>query len=111
MLKRYSEAELLGKPLSEQQKHELLALMDQRDEDIDLSDVPEIREIPADAVRGKHNAGPDVVFPIPVYLEPDIRAFLMRRATSKGVPLDRLVNDLLKRDIEAFRSLVDDPAA
>ena len=51
------------------------------------------------------------VLHIPVYLEQDIQAFLMQRATSKGVPLDRLVNDLLKPDIEAFRSLVEDPAA
>ena len=53
MLKRYSEAELLGKPLSELQKQELLTLMDQPDESIDLSDIPEIRQIPADAVRGQ----------------------------------------------------------
>ena len=111
MLKRYSEAELLGKPLSEQQKQELLALIDQPDEGIDFSDIPEIREIPADAVRGRYYAGPDAVLHIPVYLEQDIQAFLMQRATSKGVPLDRLVNDLLKRDIEAFRSLAEDPAA
>jgi len=57
------------------------------------------------AERGKHYAGSDAVFHIPVYLEQEVQAFLIERAASKGVPLDRLVNDLLKGDIEAFRAL------
>ena len=59
------------------------------------------------AQRGKHFAGADAVFHIPVYLDQDVQAFLMERAASKGVPLDRLVNDLLKGDIEAFRKLAE----
>lgn len=43
------------------------------------------------------------VFHIPVYLDQDVQTFLMEKAASKGVELDRLVNDLLKNDIEAFR--------
>jgi len=39
--------------LSERQRTDLLAVANQRDEDIDLSDIPEIREIPSDAVIGK----------------------------------------------------------
>jgi len=31
----------------------------------------------------------------------------MEKAARKGVPLDRLVNDLLKGDIEAFRKLAE----
>jgi len=57
------------------------------------------------AERGKHYAGADAVFHIPVYLEQEVQAFLIERAASKGVPLDRLVNDLLKSDIETFRAL------
>ena len=57
------------------------------------------------AERGKHYAGADAVLHIPVYLEQDVQTFLVQRAASKGVALDRLVNDLLKRDIEAFRAL------
>jgi hypothetical protein len=57
------------------------------------------------AERGKHFAGTDAVFHVPVYLEQDVQTFLMEMAASKGVPLDRLVNDLLKNDIEAFRTL------
>lgn len=39
--------------LSERQRKDLLAVANQRDEDIDLSDIPEIRRIPSDAVIGK----------------------------------------------------------
>ena len=38
--------------LSEKQKEDLRAGLNMRDEDIDFSDIPEIREIPPDAVRG-----------------------------------------------------------
>jgi hypothetical protein len=54
MLKQFREEEILGKPLSEKQKRELRALRDARDEDIDTSDIPETRELPAGAVRGKN---------------------------------------------------------
>jgi hypothetical protein len=43
----------LGKPLTEKQKREILAALEAGDENIDCSDIPEIREIPPDAVRGK----------------------------------------------------------
>lgn len=46
VLKQFSEEDLLGRPLSEQQKEELLALMEMRDEDIDTSDIPEVRGVP-----------------------------------------------------------------
>ena len=57
------------------------------------------------AERGKHFAGADGVFHIPVYLEQDVQTFLLEKAAIKGVPLDRLVNELLKGEIEAFRRL------
>jgi hypothetical protein len=57
------------------------------------------------AERGKHYAGPDAVFHIPVYLQEDVQSFLLEKAQSKGIPLNQLVNDLLKRDIEAFHAL------
>ena len=41
MVKPFRDEEILGKPLSEKQKRELLALEEARDEDIDTSDVPE----------------------------------------------------------------------
>jgi hypothetical protein len=57
------------------------------------------------AERGKHFAGAGAIFHVPVYPDPEVHAFLMERAAAKGVALDRLVNDLLRGDIEAFRTL------
>jgi hypothetical protein len=57
------------------------------------------------AERGKHFAGTDAELHVPVYLDRDIQNFLMEKAATKGVDLSRLVNDLLKRGIETFRSL------
>jgi hypothetical protein len=48
--------------------------------------------------RGKFYR-PNSTLQIPVYLEPDVLAFLSAQAEKKGVSLDQLVNDLLKRDI------------
>lgn len=53
MLKRFREEELLGRALSEKQKREIARAQSAPDETIDTSDIPEIREIPAGAVRGK----------------------------------------------------------
>jgi hypothetical protein len=57
------------------------------------------------AERGKHFAGAEAVFHLPVYLEQEVQIFLLEKAASKGVPLEHLVNEMLKRDIEAFRTL------
>jgi hypothetical protein len=72
-----------------------------RNQDDDMKPVYDFSR----AERGKHFAGADAVFHVPVYLEQDIQTFLMEKAASKGVPLDRLVNDLLKSEIEVFRTL------
>jgi putative transcriptional regulator len=53
MLKRFREEELLGKPFSEKQKEEIARAQSAPDEDIDTSDIPEVRELPVGAVRGK----------------------------------------------------------
>ena len=37
---------------------------------------------------------------LPVYLEAEVQACLSTRATAKGIALDPLVNELLKKDIE-----------
>jgi hypothetical protein len=36
---------------------------------------------------------------LPVYLEDEVRAYLMAQAAKKGIELSDLVNDLLKKDI------------
>ena len=48
--------------------------------------------------RGKFHR-PGATLQIPVYLEPDVLAFLSAKAEKKGVEVDRIVNELLKRDI------------
>ncbi len=47
---------------------------------------------------------PDAVFRIPVYLDEAVQSYLTERATSKGVELSDLVNDLLKKDIELIEA-------
>ena len=56
------------------------------------------------AERGKFFR-PDAELHLPVYLDQAIAAYLSERASSKGVELNRLVNDLLKRDIELIESM------
>jgi hypothetical protein len=42
----------------------------------------------------------DAVLDLPVYLDAEVRDYLSARAKAKGVNLGKLVNELLKRDIE-----------
>ena len=49
--------------------------------------------------RGKFYR-PDAVFEIPVYLEPDILAYLSQRAEAKGMEVTQLINNLLRKDID-----------
>jgi len=93
MLKQFSEEELLGRPLSEDQKRELLALMDKRDEDIDTSDIPEVRELPARAVRGRFHRGRAV------HLTEELHAYFSAIAERKGVSMNDLINDILSKEI------------
>lgn len=99
MLKQYSENEILGKPLTEQQKKELLALMEMRDEDIDLSDIPEIREIPPDAVRGKFYRGRTI------RLSEEVHAYLCEVAARKGASLNDLVNEVLSKELAIVETI------
>ncbi len=56
------------------------------------------------AERGKFYH-PDAVFSYPVYLEPDVSAFLDRLAEQKKVDVQDLVNDLLRKDIQLIQSV------
>ncbi|MGH9962522.1 MAG: hypothetical protein ACREBC_36305 [Pyrinomonadaceae bacterium] len=49
--------------------------------------------------RGKFYK-PDAKINLPVYLEEEVQAYLLKQAAKKGMELSELVNDLLKRDIE-----------
>ncbi len=53
--------------------------------------------------RGKFYRAGAVLSP-PVHLEPEVLAFRQTRAKARGVTLNRLVNDLLKKDIELIEA-------
>jgi len=99
MQKQFSEDELLGKPLSEEQKRELLALLEKGDEDIDTSDIPEVRELPPGAVRGGFHSTRAL------YLSPELHAYFAKVAARKGVPLNDLVNDVLRQEVAIIESV------
>lgn len=42
---------------------------------------------------------PDAVLELPVYLEPDVVKYLSDRAEDKGVGLDEMANEMLRKDI------------
>lgn len=43
---------------------------------------------------------PDAELRLPIYLNPDIQAYLAERAAQKGIPLSEMVNTLLKQEIQ-----------
>jgi hypothetical protein len=49
-------------------------------------------------IRGKFHR-PNARLNLPVYLEADVRAYLVALAARRGVALSDLANDLLKKDI------------
>jgi hypothetical protein len=56
------------------------------------------------AERGKfHN--PEAHFNLPLYLEDDVLNYFTAKAKAKGVELNILVNDLLKKDIELIEGV------
>ena len=50
-------------------------------------------------VRGKFR-NPDGKFNLPIYLEPDIAEFVQRLSEEKKVDRNKIVNKLLKKDME-----------
>ena len=57
-----------------------------------------------DGVRGRHYASKNAALhfpPEPVVLDEGLQGALARIAVNKGVILDRLVNEMLKRDLES----------
>jgi predicted HicB family RNase H-like nuclease len=53
----------------------------------------------SNAERGKFYRK-DAMLELPIYLDPEVRDYLAARAKAKGVEVNQLVNELLKRDIE-----------
>jgi hypothetical protein len=90
MMKQISEEEL-RKPLTDRQKREIRALEDMPDSAIDFSDIPEIRELPAGAVRGMFYRGNMIRLP------EDLRRYFADLAARKRVPMNDLVVETLQK--------------
>jgi uncharacterized protein (DUF4415 family) len=77
--------------LSVEKRKELKALAKKPDEEIDLSDIPEIREIPSDAVIGRfyHPKESNVT----VRLDPDVVEWLK----TSGDEYQKRVNNYLRQ--------------
>lgn len=48
--------------------------------------------------RGKFYR-PDATFELPIYLEKDVWTYLSKRAEAKGIEVQTLVNQILRKDI------------
>jgi hypothetical protein len=48
---------------------------------------------------------PNAELRLPVYLDADVQSYLSERAAQKGVPLDEMVNRLLKQEIQIIESV------
>jgi hypothetical protein len=48
---------------------------------------------------------PEAVFTFPVYLEPDVDAFMSKLAEEKDVDVQQLVNDWLRTNIKLVQSV------
>ena len=54
--------------------------------------------------RGKFYK-PDTQLNVPVYLDADVLEYLASRAKAKGVEVNAIVNDILRKDIELIEGL------
>lgn len=59
----------------------------------------------SNAERGKFYRK-NAVHELPVYLDADVRAYLVECAKAKGIDVSELVNELLKRDIALIQTAV-----
>lgn len=58
----------------------------------------------SNAERGKFYR-PNAKLNLPVYLDEDVRDYLVNRAKSKNVEVNDIVNDLLRKDIEMIEGV------
>lgn len=86
MLKQFKREP--GSKLTKREKEDLLAVASQRDEDIDLSDIP---EIPPDAILEKFYKPRKM--PVTVRLDADVLAWLK----SSGTGYQTRINTILRR--------------
>ena len=57
----------------------------------------------SNAERGKFHRK-DAVLELPIYLDPEVREYLAACARAKGIEINQLVNELLKRDIDLIKA-------
>ena len=58
----------------------------------------------SNAERGKFFK-PDATHQLPVYLEPEVFRYFADKAQAKGVKLNTMINELLKKDIDLFEGV------
>lgn len=58
----------------------------------------------SNAERGKFY-NPDATLQLPVYLEPEVLDYFTDKAKNKGVELNALINELLKKDIDLIEGV------
>ena len=58
----------------------------------------------SNAVRGKFFQ-PNSKLNMPVYLDKEVLSYLSERAKSKGIEINQLVNELLRKDIALIESV------
>lgn len=49
---------------------------------------------------------PDVVLDMPIYLDPEVAAYVQKAAASKGVDVESLVNDWIRKDIALIETVM-----
>ena len=63
----------------------------------------------SDGERGKFYR-PDAKLNLPVYLDEKIMAYLNKRAESKGIEVNQLVNEMLQKDIDLIETVKGVPS-
>lgn len=56
------------------------------------------------AERGKFFR-PNATLRLPIYLEKDVMSYLSQKAAKKGIPVNDMVNELLKREIAVIEMI------
>jgi hypothetical protein len=49
---------------------------------------------------------PEAQLELPVYLEPDVAAFLQKVAAQKGIEVEAIVNDWIRKDIALIETVM-----
>ncbi len=84
--------------LSVKKRKELKALASRPDEEIDLSDIPEIREIPSDAVIGKFYRPRKTS--VTIRLDADLAAWLKASGEGYETRINNYLRELMRQNRE-----------